>query len=133
MKTPIRMPLCSFIPGGTVRRFALLAWLLAAPIVAAHGADAVHSANAAKPSHRTVTIVIEGMKFSPETVQVQKGDTVIWRNKDMFPHTVSTQQRGFTSPEIAPDQSWKFVASDKGTFPYLCSLHTTMKGTLVVK
>jgi plastocyanin len=124
------MPVRSLLCGGPVRRLVISTWLLAAPIGAAHGADSVIGAG---PSHRTVTIVIEAMKFAPETVEVHQGDTVVWRNRDPFPHTVRAQQGSFTSTEIAPDQSWKFVASNKGVFPYICSLHTTMKGTLVVK
>ncbi|HEY4318310.1 MAG TPA: cupredoxin domain-containing protein [Herbaspirillum sp.] len=131
------MPSRALLPGSAVRRLALTAWLLAAPIVAAHGADAAEAADtvhANGSSHRTVTIVIEAMKFAPATVEVRQGDTVVWRNKDPFPHTVRAQRPGgFSSPEIAAGNAWKFVAREKGVFPYICTLHATMQSTLIVK
>jgi plastocyanin len=91
-----------------------------------YGTDAL-----AKPT--THTIVIEAMKFTPESLTVRPGDTVIWVNKDAFPHNATASNRGFRSPDIAPDGSWKFKATKKGTFAYICTLHPTMKANIVVK
>ncbi|RJF97023.1 copper-binding protein [Noviherbaspirillum cavernae] len=82
---------------------------------------------------RTRTVVIEALRYTPQTLEVNSGDTVIWRNKDPFPHTVTSEGRGFDSGEIADGKSWKFKASQKGSFPYVCTLHPTMKGSLIVK
>ena len=81
----------------------------------------------------THTVVMEGVAFVPETLSVKQGDTVIWVNKDLFPHTATAQDRSFDSPEMAPNKTWKYTATKSGTFPYVCTLHPTMKGTLVVK
>ena len=81
----------------------------------------------------THTVVIADMKFVPETLTVKPGDTVIWVNKDFFPHTATAQDRSFDSRDIATNQSWKYVAKQKGSIPYVCTLHPTMKGTLIVK
>jgi plastocyanin len=81
----------------------------------------------------THTIVIASMKFVPETLTVKAGDTVVWANKDFFPHTATAQDRSFDSGDIATDKSWKYVATKKGMFSYVCTLHPTMKATLVVK
>jgi plastocyanin len=87
-----------------------------------HAAPAVH------------TIVIDGMRFIPQTVEVKPGDTVVWRNKDPFPHTATaTASGGPASPVIAAGASWRFKAGKPGTYPYLCTLHSTMTATLVVK
>ncbi|WP_034349460.1 cupredoxin domain-containing protein [Noviherbaspirillum massiliense] len=79
------------------------------------------------------TVVIEAMQFSPQVIEVRAGDTITWKNRDPFPHTVTAQDRSFDSGEIAPDQGWTFKAARKGTFPYVCTLHPTMKGSVVVK
>jgi plastocyanin len=82
------------------------------------------------------TIVIDGMRFIPHTVEVKPGDTVVWRNKDPFPHTataVAAGNGGPSSPAIAAGASWRFKATKAGTYPYLCTLHSTMTATLVVK
>lgn len=85
---------------------------------------------AAKPSLHTV--VIEGMKFSPEVAEVRAGGSVVWI-KDMFPHTVVAYGGAFHAREIPTSGSWKMKASKKGTFTYLCSLHPAMKARLIVK
>jgi plastocyanin len=91
----------------------------------------VPAAQAAPSVH---TIVIDGMRFIPQTVEVKAGDTVVWRNKDPFPHTATTVGNGGpASPAIAAGASWRFKATRAGTYPYLCTLHRTMTATLVVK
>jgi plastocyanin len=98
-----------------------LAQLFAPPL---HAAPSVH------------TIVIDGMRFIPQTSEVKPGDTVVWRNKDPFPHTATATARnggGPASPAIAAGASWRFKATRAGTYPYLCTLHRTMTATLVVK
>ena len=81
----------------------------------------------------THTIVIADMKFVPETLTVKAGDTVVWVNKDFFPHTATAQDKSFDSGDIATNKSWKYVAKKKGSFPYICTLHPMMKAILVVK
>ena len=54
-------------------------------------------------------------------------------NKDLVAHTVTAKNGTFDSKEIAPGKSWTFTPKDRGQFDYKCTLHPTMKGTLVVK
>jgi plastocyanin len=93
-------------------------------------AGAGTNAFAASTTH---TIVIADMKFVPETLTVRSGDTVVWVNKDFFPHTATAKDRSFDSLDIATNKSWKYMAAKKGAFRYFCTLHPTMKATLVVK
>jgi plastocyanin len=88
---------------------------------------------AALAASHTHVIVIEGMKFSPEVTEVHVGDTVVWKNKDFFPHSATAEDRSFDSKEIATGGSWKFKARKAGEFSYICTLHPTMKGRLIVK
>jgi plastocyanin len=87
----------------------------------------------ARPQDTVHTVVIEGMKFVPDTITVARGDTVVWINKDFFPHTVTATGGRFDSHEIEAAKSWKFVSQKDGKFGYLCTLHPAMKGMLVVK
>jgi len=91
--------------------------------------DAATDAYAAPSSH---TVVIEGMKFVPDSIAVKAGDTVVWVNKDLFPHTATAQDRTFDSGELAANVSWKYIVSKPGKYAYVCTLHPTMKGTIVV-
>ena len=81
---------------------------------------------------RTHEVVIQGLLYVPETLTVRPGDVVVWINKDPFPHTV-TAVGVFDSGSIAAGKSWRFTARKPGPHPYLCTLHTTMKGTLRVE
>ncbi|TCS36254.1 plastocyanin [Paucimonas lemoignei] len=89
--------------------------------------------NAALAESTVHTVVIEGMKFSPDVLEVQVGDTVIWRNKDIVPHNVTAANHAFHSPTISPEGSWKYTARKKGEYDYLCTLHPTMKAKLILR
>ena len=103
---------------------------MCALLLAAIQLGAATSAVAASATH---TVVMEGVAFTPSTLTVAKGDTVVWVNKDAFPHTATAPDKSFDSKEIAAGKSWRFSAKNAGMFPYVCTLHPTMKGTLVVK
>ena len=87
----------------------------------------------AAPKAAVHTVVMEAMQFSPPRLEVNIGDTVVWKNNDAFPHTATSDRSGFDSGNIQPGRSWKFIAKKRGSFPYSCALHPTMKGLLVVK
>lgn len=82
---------------------------------------------------RVHTVTIEGMKFSPEVLEINAGDTVIWQNRDIVPHNATAISQSFQSPTITPNGTWKFRPRKKGQYPYQCTLHPTMKATLIVK
>jgi plastocyanin len=77
------------------------------------------------------TVVMEGVAFQPGALTTKAGDPVVWVNKDPFPHTVTSD--AFDSRIIAADRSWTYTPKVKGDFPYVCTLHPTMKGTLRVR
>jgi plastocyanin len=77
-------------------------------------------------------VVIEAVKFEPAALTVARGETVVWINKDPFPHTV-TARGVFDSHEIGAGKSWKFTPRRPGVYEYVCTLHPGMKATLTVK
>jgi plastocyanin len=76
---------------------------------------------------------MEATSFAPPSLTVRAGDVVVWVNKDPFPHTATSSDGGFDSREVPPDGRWSWKATKKGSFPYVCTLHPTMKGVLHVK
>ena len=84
-----------------------------------------------KPATHTITI--EEMQFKPAELTVKAGDSIVWVNKDMFPHTATSKAKSFDSQQIEPGKSWTYRAVKKGAGPYICSLHPTMQGTLRVR
>lgn len=77
-------------------------------------------------------VTIEDMQFKPASVNVSRGDTVTWTNKDIVPHT-ATAAGAFDSGNIAPGQSFSRRMEKPGEFDYVCTYHPGMKGKVVVK
>jgi plastocyanin len=90
-------------------------------------------AESARQSHDAFTVAIDGTEFVPATLSVRVGDRITWVNRDPFPHTVTARNGRFDSKLIAAGASWTYRATKKGEFPYTCTLHPTMKGTVVVR
>jgi plastocyanin len=106
-----------------------------APLAAALGLlfCSIAGAAAAAPKPTTHTVTIDGTRFESGDLTVKPGDTVVWVNKDPFPHTVTSKAGGFDSQTIAAGKSWKYRAAKKGEFAYVCSFHPMMTGILRVK
>ena len=84
-------------------------------------------------SPSTHTVVMEGTSFQPADLKISVGDTVVWVNKDPFPHTATSKNGEFDSKEIAEGKSWENTFKTKGDFAYVCTLHPPMTGTLKVE
>ena len=76
-------------------------------------------------------VEIKDMKYQPAELIVNKGDTVIWVNKDIVPHDVTEKDDAWASPILNTDDVWKKVITKSDS--YYCSLHLVMKGKLIVK
>ncbi len=94
--------------------------------------DAAGAQSAAPQKPTTHTVVIEGVAYAPESLTIKRGDTVVWINKDPFPHTV-TAKGSFDSHSIGSGKSWKLTLRTAGDYAYICSLHPNMKGALKVQ
>ena len=81
----------------------------------------------------TGTVVISQEVFDPGTITISKGDSVTWENKDSIDHTVVADDGSFDLGTVAGGASVKHIFSQTGTFKYHCSIHTFMKGSVVVK
>jgi plastocyanin len=85
-----------------------------------------------RPEPKTHTVTMENMSFQPERLTVTRGDTVVWVNKDLVPHTATSKAGEFDSQNIPVEKSWRFTAQKKGEFAYICTFHPTMSATLRV-
>jgi plastocyanin len=79
-------------------------------------------------------VEVQGMAFHPAVLEVQRGDTVVWINRDIVPHTAtSTQKSGWNTGSLLQGESGQYVAGHRGEDPYFCQLHPVMLGKLVVR
>jgi plastocyanin len=71
--------------------------------------------------------------FGPTKVFVNVGQAVTWTNGSDAPHTVTSNSgTELASSNINAGATFKHTFSATGTFPYHCTIHTYMKGSVVV-
>lgn len=81
----------------------------------------------------THTIEIRGMEFHPAVLTVAVGDTIVWINRDIVPHTATARGRTmWDTGQLLQGQTGRYIARGRGTARYACTLHPTMRGTLIV-
>jgi predicted secreted protein with PEFG-CTERM motif len=82
--------------------------------------------------------------YAPNPVEINVGDTVTWTNDDSQPHTATSGtpsggadgtfggEAGSFGIILTTGQSMSFTFTEAGEFPYFCTLHPNMVGTVVV-
>jgi len=122
----------------TLRHFTASLVVVAATAMLAGcggGSDASH-ASASKPASGggSDAVTISNFKFAPATLTVAPGATVTVSNKDSTAHTFTADDgKSFDTGDVDPGSSHTIKVSKAGTYAYHCSIHSFMKGTLVVK
>ena len=77
-------------------------------------------------------VTIDNFTFAPAELKVKVGDTVTWSNHDDIPHTVVSAGK-FRSKALDTDDTFSFTFTTAGEYPYFCSLHPHMTGTIKVE
>lgn len=80
---------------------------------------------------RSHTIVMQHMKFVAVPATLRNGDTILWVNRDVVPHTATAGNRGF-DVVLRPQQSARTIVKQTGKIAFYCRYHPAMRGTLVV-
>jgi plastocyanin len=95
---------------------------------------AAPAAAAPAPTTAAALVSIEGFKFGPARLQVDKGMPITWTNADDSPHQVTVTTGQVTrSAVLARGQRHTQTFGTPGTYDYLCGLHPSMKGQIEVK
>ncbi|MBA2470707.1 MAG: metal-binding protein [Pseudonocardiales bacterium] len=82
----------------------------------------------------TDTIVMKSFTFTPATLTVAPGAKIMVVNQDQAPHTVTANDKSFDSGNISGGQRGAVTAPTKpGSYPYICTIHQYMTGTLIVR
>lgn len=98
---------------------------VAAGLVLSLGAGSVAAADGA--------VTIAGFAFDPASITVRVGDSVTWRNEDSAPHTATADDGSFDTGNLGDGASASVTFQQAGTFGYLCTIHPSMRGTVVVQ
>ncbi|MBI5029832.1 MAG: LysM peptidoglycan-binding domain-containing protein [Chloroflexi bacterium] len=92
------------------------------------------------PRPDTANVTMQNTVYSPQSITVKVGTTVVWRNTETngMEHTVTSgapnaPSNMFDSGAMNPGQTFQFTFTTPGTFGYYCRIHpTTMTGIVVV-
>jgi plastocyanin len=80
------------------------------------------------------TVLIVSLAYSPSNLTVAVGDTVTWRNDDSIGHTVtSTGGSELNSSLLSRGQTYAHVFNTAGSYPYHCTVHPGMTGSVTVQ
>jgi plastocyanin len=101
---------------------ATLLLFVGSPIVRASNQTAANAA-----------VKIDNFVFGPQTLTVPVGTTVTWTNSDDIPHTSVSTDGVFKSKVLDTDDKFSFTFTKAGTYPYYCTIHPKMTGTVVVR
>ncbi len=96
-------------------------------------ASALYGGAADSNASSQAAVKIDNFSFSPAQITVPVGTTVRWTNSDDIPHTVVSTDNVFKSKVLDTDDQFTYTFTKPGTYPYFCSLHPKMTGTVVVR
>lgn len=102
--------------------------LQTAPGEAAAPPTAVASAKAQVAGAGSVTM--KDFSFSPGSISIKAGESVSWTNRGKEPHTATGD--GFDTGVVKSGGSGSARFPRAGSFPYVCSIHPSMRGTVRV-
>jgi plastocyanin len=105
---------------------ACAAMILTAAIACGTGS----SPTAPAPTSVDATIVSGG--FTPNSINISIGSTVMWTNKDAAAHSIVADTGAFSSGTIAPDGQYSYMFRSAGTFAYHDGSNANMAGTVNV-
>ena len=121
----------------------LIALLATAAAMAACNSDSTPTPVAtplpvATPTPETMKeggVVSDIVNFTHQDLVVSVGTTITWVNRDSASHT-STATAGsalaWNSRRLRTGESFTFTFNEPGTYPYRCSIHPRMTGTVTV-
>lgn len=87
------------------------------------------------------TVEMDHERFTPNVLEIRAGDTVVWENTDVEPHTVTSGQSSTDSiagqlfdATLFPGESYRYTFNQTGEVPYFCRFHEAqgMRGRIVV-
>jgi plastocyanin len=71
--------------------------------------------------------------YTPNPISIAVGGTVTWINNDTTAHTATANGGAFDTGSIAPGGNASKTFSTAGSFPYRCTIHPGMVGTITVQ
>ena len=113
--------------------FLLGAWVVGVFLLFGYANSADATAAQMNQAPSATEVKIDNFSFGPSITKVSAGTTVTWINRDDIPHTVASTEKTFKSKVMDTDEKFSYTFSKPGTYPYFCSIHPKMTGTVEVQ
>ena len=81
---------------------------------------------------RRVVVEIKSFKFVPQQPALAPGDTIVWINKDIVPHTVTAKDGSWDSGLIEAGKRWTVTITPDMARDYYCAYHAMMKAGFLI-
>ena len=116
-----------------------LAVIALAALVSACGSSYSSPSSPTPTTNSGSTITLNGgvsglttAAFGTNPLTVATGTTITWTNHDTIAHT-TTSNVGTWNSNLAAGASFNFTFTTPGTYPYHCTVHPNMVGTITVQ
>ena len=83
-------------------------------------------------SGRRHVVDIRSLKFQPVELVVAPGDTIVWINHDIVPHTATAGDKSWDSKSIGKESQWETIVQPGMAEEYFCRFHPNMKARLQI-
>jgi plastocyanin len=82
-------------------------------------------------------VILQDFEFRPAVTRLAVGEygpgvEVRWVNNGPSTHTVTAEGGAFDSKALAPGAAFLFRFEAAGTFDYHCTIHSAMKGQIII-
>lgn len=79
-------------------------------------------------------VEISNFAFTPNTITISKGSSIVWTNLDSAPHTiVSDTGDELNSESLSKGGTFSHTFNSPGTYEYHCGIHPSMKAKVIVE
>lgn len=89
------------------------------------------AAAAPAPKAAGTTIDMVDLAFEPRALTLERGQTVTFHNSGKITH--NAKGKDFFSRVVEPGGSYSHTFEQAGSFPYVCTFHPGMDGTVTVR
>ena len=113
-----------------MRKHLILLGAVAAVAAAAFIGSAAAPLDAAQATARRHIVEIRNLEFFPRELSVEPGDTVVWINRDLVPHTVTADDATWDSEYLGAGEEWQIVVTPGMSGDYVCLYHPKMTARL---
>lgn len=89
----------------------------------------------AAPAQQTQTVETQDNRFVPATFTVRVGDTIVFKNTGVAPHTATAKDGSFDTGNLNPGEEKPVTITRAGTISLFCIYHETlgMVGTITAQ